>query len=64
MPVNLKRQRNYFVAHTVTGGKETYTITNSAISPRIDLTTGSKNMEANIKMFQCKNIVKLHGIKQ
>lgn len=64
MRVNLKREQNYFVAHTVTGGKETYTIINSAISPRIDLTTGSKNMEANVKMFQCKNIVRFHGIKQ
>lgn len=31
MRVNLKREQNYFVAHTVMGGKETHTITNSVI---------------------------------
>lgn len=63
MYVNLKREQKYFVEHTVIGGKETHTITISAISPRTDLTTGSKNIEANVKMLQCKNIVKLHGMK-
>lgn len=63
MRVNLKREQNYFVAYTATGGKETSTITNSAISSRIELTTASRNVEANVKMFQFKNIVKLHGMK-
>lgn len=58
-----EKRQNYFAAHTVTGEKETHTVTNSAVSPRIDLTTRSKNVEANVKMFQCKNTVKLHGIK-
>lgn len=47
----------------VTGGKETHKITNSAISPRIELTAESKNVEVNDKMFQCKNIAKLHVMK-